>query len=50
MNLIPWILLVPLAGAACAALCGRKYGKTADYIALAAELAALALEGGPAKG
>lgn len=47
MNLIPWILLVPLAGAACAALCGRKYGKTADYIALAAELAALALAAAP---
>ncbi|NBH79113.1 sodium:proton antiporter [Clostridiaceae bacterium] len=47
MNLIPWILLVPLGGAACAALCGRKYGKTADYIALAAELAALALAAAP---
>lgn len=43
MNLLSLILLIPLCGAACTALCGRKYGKAANYIALAAEAAVLLL-------
>lgn len=43
MNLIPLLLAVPLCGALCTALCGKKYGKTAHFIALAAEAAVLAL-------
>lgn len=43
MNLIPLLLAVPLCGALCTALCGKKYGKTAHFIALAAEAVALAL-------
>lgn len=45
MNLIPWMLLVPLCGAGLTALCGRR-GKPANYIALAAELAVLLLAAG----
>lgn len=43
MNFIPLLLAVPLCGALCTALCGKKYGKLAHSIALAAEAAALVL-------
>jgi len=51
MNLIPLLLAVPLCGALCTALCGKKYGKLSHYIALAAEaitlvMSAAALLGG----
>lgn len=43
MNLIPLLLAVPLCGALCTALCGKKYGRLPHYIALAAEAVTLAL-------
>ena len=43
MNFIPLLLAVPLCGALCTALCGKKYGKLAHSIALAAEAATLVL-------
>lgn len=45
MNLIPLILAVPLCGAFCTALCGKR-GKLANWIALAAELAVLLMAAG----
>ena len=43
MNLIPSLLAVPLCGAMCTALCGKKHGKLSHYIALTAEAVTLAL-------